>query len=124
MENKPTPFYPGQHILIDYYGCSVEVLNDALLLEKYLLETAYLIGATVVSVQFNAFNPIGVSGVVIIAESHLTIHTWPELGYAAVDFFTCGSMDTSVGLGYLEGVLEAKEVEVKKVERLNKNLKI
>jgi S-adenosylmethionine decarboxylase proenzyme len=124
MENKPTPFYPGQHILIDYYGCSVEVLNDALLLEKYLLETAYLIGATVVSVQFNAFNPIGVSGVVIIAESHLTIHTWPELGYAAVDFFTCGFMDTSVGLGYLEGVLEAKEVEVKKVERLNKNLKI
>jgi S-adenosylmethionine decarboxylase proenzyme len=124
MENKPTPFYPGQHILIDYYGCSVEVLNDALLLEKYLLETAYLIGATVVSVQFNAFNPIGVSGVVIIAESHLTIHTWPELGYAAVDFFTCGFMDTRVGLGYLEGVLEAKEVEVKKVERLNKNLKI
>jgi S-adenosylmethionine decarboxylase len=124
MENKPTPFYPGQHILIDYYSCSVEVLNDALLLEKYLLETAYLIGATVVSVQFNAFNPIGVSGVVIIAESHLTIHTWPELGYAAVDFFTCGFMDTRVGLGYLEGVLEAKEVEVKKVERLNKNLKI
>jgi S-adenosylmethionine decarboxylase proenzyme len=117
MENNTVPFYPGQHILIDYFGCNSAVLNDALMLEKHLLEAAHLIGATIISVQFNAFNPIGVSGVIIIAESHLTIHTWPELGYAAVDFFTCGEMDTRVGLEYLEVVLEAKEVKVQEIKR-------
>jgi S-adenosylmethionine decarboxylase proenzyme len=117
MENNSVPFYPGQHILIDYHGCSALVLNDAAQLEKSLLETAQLMGATIVSVQFNAFNPIGVSGVVIIAESHLTIHTWPELGYAAVDFFTCGVMETEIGLRYLEKILVAKEVKVQEIKR-------
>lgn len=70
--------------------CNRELLNDPDRLECLLVEAANRAGATVVQKAFHQFNPHGVSGVVIIAESHLFIHTWPEHGYAAVDIFTCG----------------------------------
>jgi S-adenosylmethionine decarboxylase len=66
------------------------VLNDLDYISDCLSETAEQIGATVVNKAFHRFSPHGVSGVVIIAESHLCIHTWPEYGFAAVDIFTCG----------------------------------
>ena len=58
-------------------------------------------GAIVVSTDFHAFSPYGVSGVIIIQESHLTIHTWPEHQYAAIDIFTCGELDIEAGLKHL-----------------------
>ena len=64
-------------------------------------------GATVVSSHFHQFSPYGISGVVIIQESHLTLHTWPEYGYAAVDVFTCGDIDLDAGVVYLQEALEA-----------------
>src|SRR3972149_7516628 len=70
--------------------CDQELLNDPARLEHLLVDAAKRAGATVVEKAFHQFNPHGVSGVVIIAESHLFIHTWPEHGYAAVDIFTCG----------------------------------
>lgn len=70
--------------------CDRELLNDPARLEHLLVDAANRAGATVVEKAFHQFNPHGVSGVVIIAESHLFIHTWPEHGYAAVDIFTCG----------------------------------
>src|SRR3989304_9033792 len=71
--------------------CDRELLNYPVRLEHLLVDAANRAGATVVQKAFHHFNPHGVSGVVIIAESHLFIHTWPEHGYAAVDIFTCGT---------------------------------
>ena len=77
--------------MVELYGCDVMVLNDKERIERIMTEAAVRSGATVVQSVFHLFNPHGVSGVVVIAESHLAIHTWPEHGYAAVDIFTCGT---------------------------------
>ena len=80
----------GRHVLAELTGCSAVVLNDVAGLETCFRDCAEKGGATVVSSHFHHFSPQGVSGVVVIAESHVTVHTWPEHGYAAVDVFTCG----------------------------------
>ena len=81
----------GKHLLLELKDCDKEVLNDLGFLRDALQAAATEAGATVVEDSFHRFNPHGVSGAVIIAESHLFIHTWPEYGYAAVDIFTCGN---------------------------------
>ncbi len=80
----------GKHLLLELKDCDRETLDDLNFLRDILLAAANEAGATVLGESFHQFNPHGVSGVVIIAESHLFIHTWPERGYAAVDIFTCG----------------------------------
>lgn len=80
----------GRHVLAEIYGCSFDVLNDREQVETIMVNAALEAGAEVREVVFHKFSPQGVSGVVVISESHLAIHTWPELGYAAVDVFTCG----------------------------------
>ena len=81
----------GKHLLLELKGCDKEALNDIGFLREALLAAAVGAGATVLGESFHQFEPQGVSGVVIIAESHLCIHTWPEYGYAAADILTCGS---------------------------------
>ncbi len=81
----------GKHLLLELKGCEKEVLNDVGSLRSILLEAAEECGATILGESFHPFHPQGVSGVVIIAESHLSIHTWPEYDYAAADIFTCGN---------------------------------
>lgn len=81
----------GRHLVLELYNCDPEVLNDRDRIEEIMTKAAERAGATIVQKVFHLFNPHGVSGVVVIAESHLAIHTWPEYGYAAVDVFTCGS---------------------------------
>jgi len=80
----------GRHLLIELKDCNVEVLNDLDFLKHCLHDAADRIGATVVNECFYEFSPHGISGVLVISESHLCIHTWPEHGYAAIDIFTCG----------------------------------
>jgi len=80
----------GKDLLLELKDCDREVLNDLNFLKGVLQAAASEAGATVLGESFHQFAPQGVSGVVIIAESHLFIHTWPECGYAAVDIFTCG----------------------------------
>jgi S-adenosylmethionine decarboxylase len=80
----------GRHLLLDLKDCDKEVLNDLDFLKECLHQAAIQSGATVVGESFYQFSPRGVSGVVNIAESHISIHTWPEYSYAAVDVFTCG----------------------------------
>jgi S-adenosylmethionine decarboxylase len=82
----------GKHILIELNDCNKDLLNDIEYLRVSLSDVARLIGATVIKDTFYQFTPQGVSGVVIIAESHLSIHTWPEYNFAAVDVFTCGDV--------------------------------
>lgn len=86
--SPPAP--AGRHVLAEMTGCPPEVLNDVAGLETCFRNCAEKGGATLVSSHFHHFSPQGVSGVVVIAESHVTVHTWPEHGYAAVDVFTCG----------------------------------
>ncbi len=80
----------GRHLLLELKDCNSEALNDLGFLKGIMLAAACEAGATVLGESFHQFDPQGVSGVVIIAESHLFIHTWPEWGYAAIDIFTCG----------------------------------
>ncbi|MFN8848035.1 MAG: polyamine aminopropyltransferase [Bdellovibrionales bacterium] len=80
----------GRHILVEFTDCNSDILNDVDKVEKSMVEAAKTAGATVINSTFHHFSPWGISGVVVIQESHLAIHTWPEFGYAAVDLFTCG----------------------------------
>ncbi|MCL6596027.1 MAG: adenosylmethionine decarboxylase [Firmicutes bacterium] len=80
----------GRHILAEVFGCDRSILDDPGRVERILVDAALQAGAEVREVAFHKFSPQGVSGVVIISESHLAVHTWPELGYAALDVFTCG----------------------------------
>lgn len=99
----------GRHILIEFYDCNREVLNDIHIIENSMKDAAINAGATIVKSVFHLFNPHGVSGVVVIAESHLAIHTWPEYGYAAVDLFTCGeSIDPWDAFDFLKERFSAK----------------
>ncbi len=82
---------PGIHHLLECSHCVPALLTDRDLLEKTLTEAAELAGATVVESVIHQFNPHGLSGVIVIAESHIAIHTWPEHNYAALDIFTCGN---------------------------------
>jgi len=82
----------GKHVLIELNECNKDLLNDIGYLRTALSDVARQIGATVIKDTFYQFTPQGVSGVVIIAESHLSIHTWPEYNFAAVDVFTCGDV--------------------------------
>ncbi len=81
----------GKHVLLELKDCDPKLLNDIEFIKKVLPAAAAKSGATILGESFHQFEPQGVSGVVLIAESHVSIHTWPELGYAAVDIFTCGT---------------------------------
>ena len=108
----------SRHILAEFYGCPRHLLNDVKTIEVAMTGAALSAGAEIREVAFHKFAPQGVSGVVIISESHLSVHTWPELGYAAVDVFTCGTrVDPKDACHYLEENLEAAEVEVMEVIR-------
>lgn len=80
----------GNHILVEFTGCQPKILNDVIVVEEAMNAAALDSGATVLNSTFHHFSPYGISGVIVIQESHLAIHTWPEYGYAAVDLFTCG----------------------------------
>lgn len=98
----------GRHILVEFHGCSAEILNDVPRIEQGMLSAAKQSGATIISSVFHHFSPFGVSGVVVIQESHLAIHTWPEYQYAAVDLFTCGdSVNPWVSYESLKTAFEA-----------------
>ncbi|RKX32796.1 MAG: S-adenosylmethionine decarboxylase proenzyme [Candidatus Zixiibacteriota bacterium] len=108
----------GRHLVAELADCNIEFLNDLPFLEQVMKEAARISGATVVKTAFHRYNPQGLSGIVVIAESHLSIHTWPEYGYAAVDCFTCGSsVDPWKAIDYLKEVLQSKTVSARELNR-------
>lgn len=108
----------SKHLLVDLYGCPADMLNDVTALEKVMIEAAQRAGATVINSMFHHFSPFGVSGVVVIQESHLTIHTWPEQGFAAIDLFTCGTQTKPRhALTHLKRALQSTRVEVRQFRR-------
>ncbi|WP_058307132.1 adenosylmethionine decarboxylase [Gracilibacillus massiliensis] len=108
----------GRHVIAELWECNLDLLNDIETLEKTFVNAALKAGAEVREVAFHKFAPFGVSGVVIISESHLTIHSFPEHGYASIDVYTCGDMiDPHVAVAYIEEQLEAKSTEKIEVPR-------
>jgi len=95
MEPISSNHFEGWHILLELRGVPSATLNDRSTLEHALVESATKAGATVVQSVFHNFNPQGLSGVVVIAESHVAVHTWPEYGHASVDIFTCGDNEVA-----------------------------
>lgn len=108
----------GRHVIAELWGCSAERLNDMQSIERIMVNAALEAGAEVREVAFHKFAPQGVSGVVIISESHLTIHSFPEHGYASVDVYTCGDrIDPNVACDYITKWLGATRLEAIEVPR-------
>jgi S-adenosylmethionine decarboxylase proenzyme len=99
----------GRQILVEYYDCDPDILNDVAAIESILLGATRASQASIISHNFHKFSPHGVSGTVVIAESHVAIHTWPEYAYAAVDIFTCGeTIDPWVIQEYIKDAFRSK----------------
>ncbi len=108
----------GRHIIAELQGCEPPHLSDAPYLRRILEEAAWAAGGTVLGSQFHRFDPIGASGVVLLAESHLSIHTWPEWRYAAVDVFGCGArMDPEAAVRRIAAALGASDIRWLEVAR-------
>ena len=108
----------GRHLLLELYDCDTEALNSLDVVKGSMVEAAKRAQATIVDVAFHEFNPFGISGVVVIAESHLAIHTWPEYRYAAVDVFSCGeTLQPQVAVDYLVEQLGAARASVVELQR-------
>ncbi len=113
----------GRHILVEFYESSTEILNDVSLIEQSMVQAAQEAESTVVNSTFHHFSPFGVSGVVVIEESHLAIHTWPEYGFASMDIFTCGdSVEPWVAFNYLKKAFQSEHASSMEMLRGQLNL--
>jgi S-adenosylmethionine decarboxylase len=107
----------ARHLLVELHGCDPRVLNDQAELASWMRRAAEAAGARVVAEVFHPYSPHGVTGVLVIEESHFSVHTWPELGYAAVDFYTCGQIAPARAAEVLERGLGAQRLELLEVHR-------
>ena len=110
--------HQSKHLLLELYRCDGEKLNDESFLRCILNRAAKLANATVLNLISNKFEPQGVTAIALLAESHISIHTWPESNYSAVDIFTCGkNMLPKLASQYLIGALKAEEHFLRVIER-------
>lgn len=108
----------GNHLIIELYECHRDVINDAQMVEEKLKEAVRVSGANMVQSVIHEFNPHGISGVIVIEESHFSVHTWPEYGYCALDIFTCGDeIDYHSALQYLKSEFQAQSMAVTELKR-------
>ncbi len=118
----------GRHLLVELYHCDSKVIGDVRKIEEIMVGAAKYAKAHIVDVVFHNFNPNGVSGVVVIAESHLSIHTWPEYQFASIDIYTCGdTINPWKAFDYLKKHFKAGNVTALEMKRgfLNKrNIKV
>ena len=108
----------GHHYIVEASGCDPEIISDVSKVQQILVKAAEISGAKVWAVSFNQFPPSGVSGVVVISESHISTHTWPESGYGALDFYTCGDeVDPEKGLFYAVEEFGASSSHITEITR-------
>lgn len=108
----------GKHLLVELHGCQADLLKKVEYVRDTLLGAARACRATIIDSSFHEFSPFGVSGVVVIAESHLSIHTWPEYRYAAVDIFSCGdTLKPAEAAAYLVEQFQASRASCVEVKR-------
>lgn len=108
----------GRHVLLELYDCDAEAIKNVEKVRDEMVEAAQRARATIVTVTFHEFNPYGVSGVVVISTSHLSIHTWPEYRYAAVDIFSCGDVvQPQAAIDHLVQAFTAERISVVELQR-------
>ena len=108
----------GKHFIVELSECNLEVLNDLSKVKEILSQAAVNANAEVKELAFHHFYPQGVSGVVVIAESHISVHTWPENGYAALDIYTCGEKaDPRIACEYIAKEFSAGTVHMTEINR-------
>ena len=108
--------YAGNHYLVDMWGCSF--LENDQKIKKLLISAAEIAGATILHAHTHHFGEgQGVSGVVLLAESHISIHTWPERNFVACDIFMCGNINPDLSLGLLKKEFQPSKIDVKKMKR-------
>jgi S-adenosylmethionine decarboxylase len=108
----------GTHVLADLSGIAAEKLSDCVALQQLLCEAALAADARVLFSHFHAFGEgQGVTGVVLLAESHITIHTWPECGFAAADIFMCGNAQPELALALIESALQPEDRKITLAQR-------
>ena len=118
LSNEPKLSHKSKHLLLELYRCDFEKLNDESFLRCTLNKAAKLAKATVLNLISNKFEPQGVTAIALLAESHISIHTWPESNYSAVDIFTCGqNMLPELASQYLIEALKAEEHSLRVIER-------
>ena len=110
--------FQGKHLLLELYGCNSDKLNDEIFLRCKIDNASKLARASVLNLVSNKFEPFGVTAIALLAESHLSIHTWPESQYAAIDIFTCGkNMLPNLASQFLIDQLEASNHILKIINR-------
>ncbi|MDR4503457.1 MAG: adenosylmethionine decarboxylase [Candidatus Scalindua sp.] len=108
----------GRHIILEMWDCDRTVLNDAKKITELVGDSAVIAGATVLKQFYHEFIPSGITGVAILAESHIAIHTWPVEGYVAIDVFTCGTRcDPQLAVDYLIKGFSPKESTTLEIKR-------
>ena len=116
--NDAKLIHHSNHLLLELYGCDYEKLNDESFLRCSLNRAAKFAKATVLNLISNKFEPQGVTAIALLAESHISIHTWPESNYSAVDIFTCGqNMKPELASKYLIDTLKAEEHFLRVIKR-------
>jgi len=108
----------GHHYIVEASDCDPKIISSVEKVQQILVKAAEIAGAQVCSVTFSKFSPKGVSGVVVIFESHISAHTWPEFGYGAMDFYTCGdNVDPEKGLNYAVEAFGASSAHITEITR-------
>ena len=108
----------GRHCILELYQCDHAKLNDEAFIRTTITSSAKIAGATLINLVTHSFNPQGVTGLALLAESHISIHTWPEIGYAAIDVFTCGEHTMpEKACKLLSNDFSAKQFSYKNIER-------
>jgi S-adenosylmethionine decarboxylase len=108
----------GRHIIADLSGCNKKLISSVSFVQNILEEAVKKAKATIISSRFHQFTPIGVSGIVLLSESHCSIHTWPDEEYAAIDIYTCGEhVYPKVACDHIADKLEASRVYITSLER-------
>jgi S-adenosylmethionine decarboxylase len=105
----------GVHLIVDLHGA--KGLDDIDLIESTLRRCVDAAGATLLHIHLHHFQPNGVSGVAVLAESHISVHTWPEIGFAALDVFMCGQANPDACIPILREAFKPKDIEVKDLLR-------
>ena len=108
----------GKHTIAEFYDCDYEIIKNTTLVEKIMLKAVEISDATIIKTMFHTFSPYGVSGIVVVSESHFSIHTWPEYKYCAVDIFTCGdTVKSQKALEYLKKNLVCNNISIVEMKR-------
>ncbi|MEC9007918.1 MAG: adenosylmethionine decarboxylase [Planctomycetota bacterium] len=107
----------GRHLLVEMWGCDSRI-DDVEIVERAIDEAVVAIGATLVQSHVHRYSPQGVTGLAVLAESHLSLHSWPEYGYMAADVFTCGTLTIPRrAVAVFKEIFAPGRIEVREIER-------